>query len=82
MPTYQKMYETIYTDPSSLPDNEDEAINLVKNTKFAYITDESFLLQIQREDCDLRFIKEKFFPSYYGFVVGKNWKYKKEFDNM
>ena len=58
----------------------EEAIQKVRDDKFAYISDASYLEIKTIKECNIRLIDEKFYKTGFAFAVPANWPYKGEFD--
>ncbi|KAK2151101.1 hypothetical protein LSH36_375g02043, partial [Paralvinella palmiformis] len=68
------------TDPSVLSDDKNVHMDKVKNEKYVYLADGTFLQVATSKDCRLDKIKETFIPVEYAVAFWKNSAYKDPFN--
>ena len=76
-----EVYENMMKDPKNIVPTNELSFEKVRTEKFALIRDETMSMMNTRDDCMIRFIKEKFYKSGYALAFPENWIYKKYFDN-
>ena len=77
--TYKKVYDGILKDKRNLLRGS-KGVQRVRDEKFAYISDASFLELNTIGECHIRLIKEKFYQTGYALAVPENWPYINDFD--
>ena len=77
---YKDIYEGMQRDPANFVPSIAAGLPKVRQEKYAYILDETYLAMNSSDDCSLSLIKEKFYETGFGFAVPENWPHKKYFD--
>ena len=63
-----EVYDNMMKDPNNIVPTNELSFEKVRTEKFALIRDETMSMMNTRDDCMIRFIKEKFYKSGYALA--------------
>ena len=76
---FKQIWDKIQSDPDNLV-SVNQALVKVRNEKFIFITEHSYLLLLLSGDCNFVLGEEIFLTRYLGWITPKNWPHAKLFN--
>ncbi|XP_032596032.1 glutamate receptor ionotropic, kainate 2 isoform X1 [Drosophila grimshawi] len=75
-PTYQKMYEFMKDNPQYMTDSNQEGVDRVENTNYAFLMESTTIEYITERRCTLTQVGALLDEKGYGIAMRKNWPYR------
>ncbi|KAH8418012.1 hypothetical protein KR222_010349, partial [Zaprionus bogoriensis] len=75
-PTYQKMYEFMKDNPEFMTDSNQEGVDRVENSNYAFLMESTTIEYITERRCTLTQVGALLDEKGYGIAMRKNWPYR------